>query len=105
MTMELEVARAKLAFNAKLAAILRREFGLERMQRGGYRALPRIRVNKMERRRRAPVDVAIRVVRLDKAAATAVVEWEDPQGRIRQCELPQVALVRYARRREALNGR
>jgi hypothetical protein len=30
-----------------------------------------------------------------------VIEWSDLQGRIRQAEVPQIALVRHARRRRS----
>jgi hypothetical protein len=33
--------------------------------------------------------------------ATATIEFEDAQGRIRQAEVPQIALIRHARKREA----
>jgi len=38
-----------------------------------------------------PQDVDIHVLRLDPKRATAVVEWSDAQGRIRQAEVRQIA--------------
>jgi hypothetical protein len=100
MLVELEVERARLAFNANIAAILRKQFGLERAPRGGYRALPRIRVNRMEQMVRVPVDVEFRLLRMN-ADGTVTIEFELPGGRIRRAIVPQVSLQRYARKRGA----
>src|SRR5262245_2419578 len=44
--------------------------------------------------------VDIHLVQMN-ASGTAVIEWEDAQGRIRQAEVPQIAFLRHARKRWA----
>jgi hypothetical protein len=94
--MEIDVERARLSFLASIAATIRRQTGLEWSPRG-YR-LRRIRMTRMEQRLRAPL-VDLHIVRIDPKEATAVVEWEDARGRIRQAVVPQIAIARHARRR------
>jgi hypothetical protein len=96
MDVEFESSRARLALLSGVAAAIRRQFGLEWSPRG-YR-LRRTRMARMERMVRAPADVDLHIVRRDAKAGTAVIEWEDARGRIRQAEVPQVALQRHARR-------
>jgi len=102
MLIELEHARARLAHHGNLAAAVRRRFGLE-WTRNGYRALIK-RTVRMQELVKVPRGVDVHVLRLDPKRATAVVEWSDTQGRIHQAEVPQIALVRYARKRAARFG-
>jgi hypothetical protein len=99
---ELENSKARLSFFASVASAVRRQCGLE-WTRQGYRVLARTRKARMERMVRAPRDVALHVVRQDVRAGTVVIEWEDA-GRLRQAELPKVALARHARRRREDKG-
>jgi hypothetical protein len=98
---DIESTRARLSVLGRVAAAVRRQFGLE-WTRHGYQVLPRMR--RMERRVRAPLEVGIHIVRMDAKAGTAIVEWEDAKGRLRQAELPQIALARHARRRRGDKG-
>ena len=101
MQIDLEsISRHRLAFLGGLAAAVRRQCGLEWTPRG-YRLLPRSRMAHMDKMVRAPLGVAIHVVRVDAKAGTATIEWEDDRGRVRQAEVSQIALQRHARRRAA----
>jgi hypothetical protein len=98
MQVDFESSRARLAFLASVASAVRRMCGLEWRPRHGYRTLG-VRRMERERRLRAPADVAIHVLRQDVKQGVAVVEWQDAKGRLRQAELPEIALARHARRR------
>jgi hypothetical protein len=98
MQVDLESSRARLSVLGRIAGAVRRQFGLE-YTRHGYRVLPRIRMAHMEQRLRAPFDVEIHIVRMDAKEGTAVIEWEDARGRIRQAVVPEIAIARHARRR------
>jgi hypothetical protein len=96
---DIESTRARLSLYASVAAAVRRLSGLEWRPRQGYRVLARTQMARMERMVRAPADVELHVLRLDAKQGVAIVEWTDHAGRVRQAEIPQIALARHARRR------
>jgi hypothetical protein len=54
-------------------------------------------MRRMEQRVRAPKEFEIHILRRDRRAATVTIEWSDAQGRVRQAEVPEIAVVRHAR--------
>ena len=77
MFVELELARARLAYRADLAAAVRRQCGLE-WTGSGYKARVRTRKVGMEQQTMIPRGVdKIHVLWTDPKQGTATVEWSD----------------------------
>jgi hypothetical protein len=97
---QLEYARARLRFFGAIAAAVRRASGLEYTARG-YQLL---RVKRMRRALKAPRDRDITVLRLNHLDGTAIIEFTDERNVSHQLEIPQIELLRHARKRAGLGA-
>jgi hypothetical protein len=100
MLVELELARARLALRGAIAAAIRRQCNVEWTGKGGYRPLAKLRKTKMDSVRVPREAIAIQVLRRDHRHKVVVIEFTDAQNKLRTATVPEIALVRYARRRE-----
>jgi hypothetical protein len=99
MLVELEIARARLAYRAGLAAAIRRQCGLE-WTGAGYaaRAKPR-KVGMQEQIARIPKNAGkICVLWTDAKAGTSTVEFSPDGVRLFHVTVPTIEVTRYLRR-------